>query len=95
MEERTLSYRRMQRRRTINRKKNIIKKQNNYWYYKHEGQLSKGKIHCSCWMCRSKSYDGAKIQDLRNYIGEYSQLYELYGRGNTSINRLERKIKTR
>ena len=56
---------RYERFRHINRKKRIIKEQNNYWHYKHEGMLSKGKIHCSCWMCRTKSYDSLKISDLR------------------------------
>lgn len=26
-----------------------------YWYVKHKGQLSKGKIHCSCPLCRCKT----------------------------------------
>ena len=26
-----------------------------YWNVKHLGQLSKGKIHCSCPMCRAKT----------------------------------------
>lgn len=56
---------RYERFRHINRKKRIIKEQNNYWHYKHEGMLSKGKIHCSCWMCRQKSYDSLKISDIR------------------------------
>lgn len=94
MVERNRTYRRIQRRRVINRKKRIIKGQNNYWHYKNEGELSKGKIHCSCWMCRSKSYDRAKIQDVRNYENIYEQMFDLYNRNNSNINRLERKMKT-
>lgn len=65
---RGLAKTRYERFRHINRKKRIIKEQNNYWSYKHEGELSKGKIHCSCWMCRRKSYDSPKISDLRKSL---------------------------
>lgn len=50
---RSRAYRRYQRNKHILRKKRIIK--NVYmgdWGYKHDGMLSKGKVHCSCWMCR-------------------------------------------
>ena len=30
-----------------------------------DGMLNKGKIHCSCRMCRKKSYDYPKMQDIR------------------------------
>lgn len=50
---------------TIARKKRIIHSQNDYWHFKYENELSKGKIHCSCPLCRHKSYDRAKIQDVR------------------------------
>lgn len=53
-------YYRIQRKKHINRKKKIIKEQNNYWYYKHDGILSKGKIHCSCGMCRKKTNNKGK-----------------------------------
>lgn len=59
-------YYRVQRARHIRRKQRIIREQNDYWYYRHAGELSKGKIHCSCPMCRHKSYDKPKIQDVRN-----------------------------
>ena len=71
---RSRAYTRHQRINHIGRKKRIIHKQNDYWYYKHEGMLSKGKIHCSCWMCRSKSYDYPKIQDIRRSMAmDYSE----------------------
>ena len=69
----------------IARKKKIIKEQNNYWYYEHEGELSKGKIHCSCWLCRHKSYDYPKIQDVRNKLRLNSSLKE-YTTGEMEVN---------
>lgn len=53
-------YYRIQRQKHINRKKRIIKEQNDYWHYEHEGVLSKGKIHCGCGMCRSKTNNKGK-----------------------------------
>ena len=71
---RTRDFRRAERRRHINRKKRIIKDQNNYWHYEHDGVLSKGKIHCSCWLCSNKTWargrsrsDNRKLDRL-NYV---------------------------
>lgn len=61
---RSRAYTRYQRRAHISRKKRIIAEEN-IWYYKFEGQLSKGKIHCSCPMCRLKSYDQRQARDIR------------------------------
>lgn len=81
---------RYERFRHIERKKRIIKDQNNYWYYKHEGVLSKGKIHCSCPMCRMKTTNkgknkskwlpshNPKISDLRKEISMDSQLEDYF-----------------
>lgn len=63
--ERGRAYTRYQRNMHINRKKRIIHAKDDYWYYKYEGKLSKGKIHCSCWMCRLKSYEYPCAQDIR------------------------------
>lgn len=49
---RGLAYRRDIRDRKIRRKRAISK---NYWHVDHLGMLDKGKIHCSCWMCATKS----------------------------------------
>ena len=38
------------------------------------GRLSKGKIHCSCWMCRSKLYDSPSHADARMRSGLQEQL---------------------
>jgi len=43
--------------------------------YRHFGQYRKGKIHCSCPLCRAKvKYNGYKISDIKKleklkYIG--------------------------
>ena len=48
------------------RKARIIKEQNDYWNYKSLNQLVKGKIHCSCPMCSSKTKkDGYSHSDLK------------------------------
>ena len=49
---RTRAYYREMREKHIKRKKRIS---NHYWYYKFDGQYSKGKIHCSCPICASKT----------------------------------------
>ena len=62
------AYTRYQRNRHINRKKHIIHKQNDYWFYKYDGVLSKGKIHCSCWFCRLKSSEYISKRDKSRMI---------------------------
>ena len=57
-------YYRYQRRAHIARKKGIIKRTHSYWVT-IDGALNKGKIHCSCPMCRRKSYDEKTLSDLR------------------------------
>ena len=37
----------------------------------------KGKIHCSCWMCRRKSYDDPQIRDKRAAMDAIQQLLEI------------------
>lgn len=74
---RPISFYRHNRIRVIKRKKKIIKEQHNYWYVQHDGILSKGKIHCSCPLCRHKSYDEAKMQDKHSAIRDLSQLDDI------------------
>lgn len=62
--------------RTIERKKRIIQQQNNYWSFKHEGELSKGKIHCSCPMCRHKFKDQASLPDVRRSDAAIQEVFE-------------------
>ena len=71
---RSRAYTRHQRINHIGRKKRIIHKQNDYWHYRYDGMLNKGKIHCSCRMCRKKSYDYHKMQDIRRSMAmDYSE----------------------
>jgi hypothetical protein len=60
--KRTRAYRRRQRQRIIARKADILwhlggENEIMAWTKGQKGRLAKGKIHCSCWMCRQKSYD--------------------------------------
>lgn len=46
-----------------------------YWYVKHDGELSKGKIHCSCGMC---GYHDTPMQDKKRLMEMSDELDELY-----------------
>ena len=79
---RTRAWTRFQRRRAIGRKIGFLRR--NYGEYEVEcwtrgkpGALSKGKIHCSCWMCRKKSYDEASIPDRRILDGAKAALDDM------------------
>lgn len=64
---RGLAYRREIRNRKIRCKKNFVKKAYGFDWYKHDGQYSKGKIHCSCRMCTySKYHDLPRIIDEKD-----------------------------
>ena len=76
------SYYRKQRMRAIQRKETILRKlggEENVLAWEHGavGRLSKGKIHCSCWMCRRKSYDAPQIRDKRAAMDAVQQLLEI------------------
>lgn len=58
-------YYRKMRIKHIARKKRIIHELNDYWHYSYDGTLSKGKIHCSCPMCRAKDIHGRHIKTLQ------------------------------
>lgn len=76
MNKRTKAYYRYQRNKSIQRKLKIIK---NVWKYDehaaikhpyilHPGKLSKGKLNCSCKMCKfEKHYDIPKKQTKSNW----------------------------
>lgn len=70
METRNRGYYRKQRNKHIRRKKKIIHMLNNYWHYKYEGVLSKGKIHCSCGMCTNKTRNKGYVR--RHVHGNYA-----------------------
>ena len=82
--QRDRAYYRMVRSRTIRKKLGILKRLDGGnkwpdcgWVRGRPGRLSKGKIHCSCWMCRTKSYDylshsdEKKKTDARQQIEDY------------------------
>lgn len=76
------SYYRWQRKRAIHRKEGILRRigGDEYvraWSRGSSGRFAKGKIHCSCWMCRRKSYDDPPIRDKRMAADAAEQLCEL------------------
>ena len=76
------SYYRKQRKRAIHRRQKILRQlggEENVraWARGATGRFSKGKIHCSCWMCRRKSYDEPRIRDKRAAIAAAEQLLEI------------------
>ncbi|MEK4091704.1 hypothetical protein [Viridibacillus sp. FSL H8-0110] len=60
MKNRSKAYTRHQRERVIQRKwailKDVLQRENEYMPAR--GTLSKGKVHCSCRMCRYEQYHG-------------------------------------
>ena len=78
---RTRDWHRFQRRRAIARKAGILRRN---WGAEEvflgtggmSGRLSKGKIHCSCWMCRCKSRDERSASDNRKQISMLQQMEE-------------------
>lgn len=72
--KRDRAYLRNQRRRIINKKYHIREftwgKEFTKEYYENnpKGKLSKGKIHCSCSMCRKKSYDEIRHRDKKKLL---------------------------
>lgn len=72
---RTRDYYRKMRAKHIKRKKRIVSHYatfrvlDGFEYYNHDGKYSKGKIHCSCPMCKEKAYYGKhrpSIQERRH-----------------------------
>jgi hypothetical protein len=81
--KKTRALRRSQRRRIIDRKVAILKKYGGEgnvfaWSRGNPGHFAKGKIHCSCWMCRSKSYDAISHSDEKKLLAAQQQLNEEY-----------------
>lgn len=65
----------------IHRKAGILRRiwgtaEVNLWTNGKTGKLSKGKIHCSCWMCRHKSRDEHSASDLRKESSLRQQIKE-------------------
>ena len=79
--KRDRAYIRKARMCTIRRKSALLRRLGggDLWLYEgwtrgHPGRFAKGKIHCSCWMCRTKSYDRLSRSDLKKKIGGKQQL---------------------
>ena len=77
------AYYRLQRNRHINRKLRILKQYGGdeaieAWTGWEVGRLSKSKIHCSCWMCRYKTYDKISPRDAKHKQHFQHQLEEFY-----------------
>ena len=76
------SYYRKQCRRTIHRKEELLRRIGGEVYVRAwangtTGRFANGKIHCSCWMCRRKSYDNPQLRDKRMAMGAAEQLREI------------------
>ena len=83
-------YYRRQRKRTIQRKERILgfwgsPEEVESWERGAKGRLAKGKIHCSCPMCRRKSYDDPAIRDKRA-MGKAAEMLREYLRGEDNPN---------
>ena len=54
------------RKRTIDRQVHWCGRNNEYSWYDNLHEYSKGKIHCSCWLCSAKTRKhGPTITDIR------------------------------
>ena len=81
MLKRDRAYYRWQRKRTIKRKLALLKRigGDEYvqaWTHGKPGRLTKGKIHCSCPMCRVKSYDNISNQDAKGNESTVQQMLD-------------------
>lgn len=70
--KRSRGYYRTQRKRAIKKKVALLyrlggKDHFEGWTRGAPGRLAKGKIHCSCWMCRRKSYDEISHRDAKRH----------------------------
>lgn len=80
--KRSRGYFREQRRKAIQRKFLIEKKRlgspiaNEIYDERKKGQLDKGKIHCSCPMCRTKTYDELSHRDKVKLLKANQQLIQ-------------------
>ena len=55
------------------------------WTRDKPGKLAKGKIHCSCWMCRTKSYDHISHSDakhIESITQKFKEFYQIYNEDN-------------
>lgn len=74
------SYYRHHQKRVIQRKVKIAKQLD--WHVPYTGQIAKGKVHCSCWMCSQKTRrDGFPHSKTVQLEGLKSQLSDYFGEG--------------
>lgn len=74
-EQRGTDYRRYVRSKAILRKKRISNSVYGLDWYKHDGQYSKGKIHCGCGLCKfGKRYGLPTTRDMRENSREHMLL---------------------
>ena len=78
---RNRSFYRRQRKHAISRKVYILRQIGGEnlvqaWARGATGRFSKGKIHCSCRLCRLKSCDAPSVRDRRAALDAAQQLYE-------------------
>ena len=77
--KRTRAYYRRQRNRAIERKLGILRRLGGEEYVYActrgaYGRLAKGKIHCSCPMCRAKSRDEHSHRDKKAFLSAKQQM---------------------
>lgn len=77
--KRTRAYYRRQRNRAIERKLGILRRLGGEeyvytWTRGAYGRLAKGKIHCSCPMCRAKSRDEHSHRDKKAFLSAKQQM---------------------
>lgn len=88
MERNGIGYRRYVRNKTILRKKRISNSLYGPDWYCHDGQYSKGKIHCGCGLCKfGKRYGLPTTRDMREQSREKILLddYKIYNELNCLI----------
>ena len=90
--KRDRGYYRRQRAKQIRRKERILYGLGGHetvyaWERGVPGRLAKGKIHCSCPMCRTKSYDYLGRRDLRANEKAQEMCRELMMEGGVSVER--------
>lgn len=69
--QRDRAYLRNVRDKKIRRKKRISKSVYGLDWYHHDGQYSKGKIHCACGLCKfGKRYGLPTVRDMRETLRE-------------------------
>ncbi|AXF52642.1 MAG: hypothetical protein [Circular genetic element sp.] len=71
------SYYREMREKHITRKKRIVDEIYKDSYYPHDGYYSKGKIHCSCPLCREKDCNGRHVKTKQEIKSDYNMKEQL------------------